>query len=170
VLDRPIKQHLINQLDPAKVDCSGKRLMVCWKIWGFWNSFSYKIVLKTCKIPWGNPYSWGQLYGVPHGISRVFNTILYKNEFQNPQIFQQTISLFPEQSTLAKVNISFRGVDYLGPWSHPWFLVQSCTHVVIIITSCTRTSWCVIIIIYHHMGVLKYLHYCSIDLVKNAQI
>jgi hypothetical protein len=24
---------------------------------GFWNSFSYKIVLKTCKIPWGNPYS-----------------------------------------------------------------------------------------------------------------
>jgi hypothetical protein len=35
-----------------------------------------------------------QLYGVPHGI-------LYENEFQNPkQIFQQTISLFPEQSTL----------------------------------------------------------------------
>jgi hypothetical protein len=25
---------------------------------------------------------------------------LYKNEFQNPQIFQQTISLFPEHSTL----------------------------------------------------------------------
>jgi hypothetical protein len=42
----------------------------------------------------------GQLYGVPHGIIRVFNTILYENEFQNPQIFQQTISLFPEQSTL----------------------------------------------------------------------
>jgi hypothetical protein len=30
----------------------------------------------------------------------VINTILYENEFQNPQIFQQTISLFPEQSTL----------------------------------------------------------------------
>jgi hypothetical protein len=30
-----------------------------------------------------------------------FNTILYENEFQNPQIFQQTISLFQEQSTLA---------------------------------------------------------------------
>jgi hypothetical protein len=32
-----------------------------------------------------------------------FYTILYENEFQNPQIpqiFQQTISLFPEQSTL----------------------------------------------------------------------
>jgi hypothetical protein len=41
-----------------------------------------------------------QQYGVPHWILRVFNTILYKNEFQNPQIFQQTISLFPEQSTL----------------------------------------------------------------------
>jgi hypothetical protein len=32
--------------------------------------------------------------------SFVFNTILYENEFQNPQIFQQTFSLFPEQSTL----------------------------------------------------------------------
>jgi hypothetical protein len=41
-----------------------------------------------------------QLYGLPHGILRVFNTILYENEFQNPQIFQQTISLFLEQSTL----------------------------------------------------------------------
>jgi hypothetical protein len=32
----------------------------------------------------------------------IFNTILYENEFQNPQIFQQTIciSLFLEQSTL----------------------------------------------------------------------
>jgi hypothetical protein len=27
-------------------------------------------------------------------------TILYQNEFQNPQIFQQTIRLFPELSTL----------------------------------------------------------------------
>jgi hypothetical protein len=30
---------------------------------------------------------------VPHGILHVFNTILYENEFQNPQIFQQTIAL-----------------------------------------------------------------------------
>jgi hypothetical protein len=37
------------------------------------------------------------LYGVPHGILGVFNTILYENEFQNPQIF----SIFREQSTLA---------------------------------------------------------------------
>jgi hypothetical protein len=38
--------------------------------------------------------------GGPHGIIGVFTTILYGNEFQNPQFFQQTISLFPEQSTL----------------------------------------------------------------------
>jgi hypothetical protein len=38
--------------------------------------------------------------GLPHGLLHAFNTILYENEFQNPQIFQQTISLFPEQSTL----------------------------------------------------------------------
>jgi hypothetical protein len=41
--------------------------------------------------------------GVPHGILRVFNTILYENEFKNPQIFQQTISLFPEHSTLGQL-------------------------------------------------------------------
>jgi hypothetical protein len=46
------------------------------------------------------PCTVAQLYGLPHGILHVFNTILYENEFQNPQIFQQTISLFPEQSTL----------------------------------------------------------------------
>jgi hypothetical protein len=36
--------------------------------------------------------------------TRLFNTISYENEFQNPQIFQQTISLFPEQSTLVHNN------------------------------------------------------------------
>jgi hypothetical protein len=46
------------------------------------------------------PNTVAQLYGLPHGILHVFNTILYENEFLNPQIFQQTISLFPEQSTL----------------------------------------------------------------------
>jgi hypothetical protein len=44
------------------------------------------------------PHAVAQLYGLPHGILQVFNTILYKNEFQNPQ--KQTISLFPEQSNL----------------------------------------------------------------------
>jgi hypothetical protein len=47
-----------------------------------------------------HPHTVAQLYGLPHVILHVFNTILYENEFQNPQIFQQTISLFPEQSTL----------------------------------------------------------------------
>jgi hypothetical protein len=46
------------------------------------------------------PHTVAQLYGLPHGLLHVFNTILYENEFQTPQIFQQTISLFPEQSTL----------------------------------------------------------------------
>jgi hypothetical protein len=31
-----------------------------------------------------------KLYGVPHGIIKVFNTILYQNEFQNPQILMDT--------------------------------------------------------------------------------
>jgi hypothetical protein len=37
------------------------------------------------------PHTVAQLYGLPHGILRAFNTILYENVFQNPQIFQQTI-------------------------------------------------------------------------------
>jgi hypothetical protein len=40
---------------------------------------------------------------LPNGILRVFNPILCENKYQNPQIFQQTISLFPEQSTLVVV-------------------------------------------------------------------
>jgi hypothetical protein len=40
---------------------------------------------------------------MPHGILHVFNTIYYKN-VQNPQSFQQTIRLFPEQSTLATIS------------------------------------------------------------------
>jgi hypothetical protein len=33
------------------------------------------------------------MYGVPHGIIRVFNTILYENEFQNPQILMDTFEI-----------------------------------------------------------------------------
>jgi hypothetical protein len=46
------------------------------------------------------PHTVAQLYGLPNGILHIFNTIFYENEFQNPQIFQQTISLLPEKSTL----------------------------------------------------------------------
>jgi hypothetical protein len=42
------------------------------------------------------------IWGASWNLSRVFNTILYKSEFQDPQIFQQTISLFPEHSTLVR--------------------------------------------------------------------
>jgi hypothetical protein len=41
-------------------------------------------VLKTLIIE--APHTVAQLYGLPHGIIRVFNTIFYENEFQNPQI------------------------------------------------------------------------------------
>jgi hypothetical protein len=33
-----------------------------------------------------HPHTVGQLYGVPHVILRIYNTILYENEFQNPLI------------------------------------------------------------------------------------
>jgi hypothetical protein len=44
----------------------------------------------TLKFHWA-PHTYAQLYWLPHGILHVFNTILYENEFQNPQIFKQTI-------------------------------------------------------------------------------
>jgi hypothetical protein len=52
-----------------------------------------------------HPIQFPTIYGLPHGILHVFNTILYENEFQNPQIFQQTISLFHEQSTLVLITV-----------------------------------------------------------------
>jgi hypothetical protein len=33
------------------------------------------------------------IYGLPHGILHVFNTILYENEFQNPQILMDTFEI-----------------------------------------------------------------------------
>jgi hypothetical protein len=41
-----------------------------------------------------------QLYGVPHGILQVSINILYKNVFQNPEIFLTQVSLSSKQSTL----------------------------------------------------------------------
>jgi hypothetical protein len=58
---------------------------------GFWNSFSYKIVLKTRKIPWGNCLT--EFY-------ESFINLLDEKVFQKPQIFRKTLRLFPEQSTL----------------------------------------------------------------------
>jgi hypothetical protein len=55
------------------------------------------MVLMTRKIP---PHIAAQLHGVPHGILRVFNTILYENEFQNHQIFHLHVRFSPERSTL----------------------------------------------------------------------
>jgi hypothetical protein len=46
------------------------------------------------------PHVVGQLYGVPHEILRVYNTILYENVFQNPELFRTQVSLSTEQSTL----------------------------------------------------------------------
>jgi hypothetical protein len=46
------------------------------------------------------PHIVGKLYGGASWNFIVFNTLSYENEFQNPQIFQQTISLFPEHLTL----------------------------------------------------------------------
>jgi hypothetical protein len=89
----------------ANVDCSGERLTCVPKSSGFWNTFwyNYNIVVKTCNIPWGTPYSWA--HGMPQWILQVCIIILYENVFQNPELFGTQVSLSPKQSTLCEGQI-----------------------------------------------------------------
>jgi hypothetical protein len=64
------------------------------------------------------PSGWLKFSNSPHGILRVFNTILYENEFQNPQIFCTTLRLFHEQSTLGEILNYFKFV-YIIIWLMP---------------------------------------------------
>jgi hypothetical protein len=73
-----------------KVDCSGKRLMVCWKIWWFWNSYSYK-------IPWGSLYIWATVWGASWNFKSLFYTKMSFKflKFSNrPSVFFPSIQLF----------------------------------------------------------------------------
>jgi hypothetical protein len=47
---------------------------------------------------------------MPHGILRVFNTILYENVFQNPKLFPTQVSLSLKQSTLDLSDIAVGNV------------------------------------------------------------
>jgi hypothetical protein len=69
-----------------------------------------------------------------YGILHVFNIILYENEFQNPQIFQQNISIFPEQSTLA--TWSARG----PPSSINRIILQQCSSTFCCFCNKTETT------------------------------
>jgi hypothetical protein len=40
-------------------------------------------------------YLVDQPYWVPHGILRIFDSMLYKNKFQNPQILRRTHGPLP---------------------------------------------------------------------------
>jgi hypothetical protein len=52
------------------------------------------------------PHVVGQLYGVPHEILRVYNTILYENVFQNPELFRTQVSLsIPSNAIYTKVAV-----------------------------------------------------------------
>jgi hypothetical protein len=71
--------------------------------------------------------------GVPHGILRVFNPILYENEFQNPQIFQQTISVFFPEHFINKGEHSLVPLPiYLGG--------NKCFYLILFPLKVSRTS------------------------------
>jgi hypothetical protein len=62
----------------AKVDCSGERLTCVRKSSGFWNTFSYNIMIKTCKVPWGIPYSWATTWGASRNFISLYHYIIRK--------------------------------------------------------------------------------------------
>jgi hypothetical protein len=64
-------------------------------------------------------YTVAQLYGLPHGILHVFNTIFYENEFQNTQ--NQSFSR-------AIYFTKLRGADYCTPHWHFRTFSTSLTH------------------------------------------
>jgi hypothetical protein len=53
---------------------------------------------------------WATVCGASWNYKSLNHYILYENEFQNPQIFQQTISLLPEQSTLVLITIGRKSI------------------------------------------------------------
>jgi hypothetical protein len=55
-----------------------------------WNAREKTLLFKFYEAP----HIVGQLYGVPHGLLRVFNTILYKNEFQKSSNFSPSSKVF----------------------------------------------------------------------------
>jgi hypothetical protein len=62
----------------------------------------------------------------------VLHTILYKNEFQNPQVFQQIISFFPEEIAINNldytwiVNNKSGKFSWFCVWRWFWTLVMHC--------------------------------------------
>jgi hypothetical protein len=70
-------------------------------------------VLKTLKIP----HTVAQLYGLPHGILHVFNTILYENEFQNPPTDHQSFSRAIYFSSKLVYAYGLASKDWIGVFS-----------------------------------------------------
>jgi hypothetical protein len=69
------------------------------------------MVLKTLKIPRGTQYRWATVWNASWNLSRVFNTILYKSEFQNfpidHQYFSQAFYLSKKKITYSQARIEY---------------------------------------------------------------
>jgi hypothetical protein len=60
------------------VDCSGERLTCIPKTSGFWNTFSYNIMIKTCKIHWGIPCRCPTIRGASWNVTSLYQYIIPK--------------------------------------------------------------------------------------------
>jgi hypothetical protein len=66
------------QQPASKVDCLWERLTCVWKSSGFVNTYSYNIMIKTCKIPWGTPYSWATTWGASRNFKGLYHYFIRK--------------------------------------------------------------------------------------------
>jgi hypothetical protein len=66
---------LIRKGSLANVDCSGERLTCVPKSSGFWNTFSYNIRIKTCKIHWGIPCRCPTIRGASWNVTSLYHYI-----------------------------------------------------------------------------------------------
>jgi hypothetical protein len=64
--------------ESANVDCSGERLTCVPKSSGFWNTFWYNIMVKTCNIPWGTPYSWETTWDASMNFTSLYHYTIRK--------------------------------------------------------------------------------------------
>jgi hypothetical protein len=95
LLGRPTSVVVPLKTGYSKVDCLGERLTCVGKTSGFWNTFSFNIMINTCKIPWGTPCSWAAIWGAS-SLTQFYTKMSFKilNFFQRKSVFLQSNLLY----------------------------------------------------------------------------
>jgi hypothetical protein len=78
-------------------------------------------MIKTCKIPWGTPYSWATTWGASRNFPCLYHDIIRKCVSKS-WTFSTQVSLSPEQSSLVKLLKNAHSTNKLkSTWNFPRF-------------------------------------------------